>query len=82
MPQTVAEPPVMPQATPEPVQPGPEPKSLETIPMETPEEPRPEYRTQTPLVREQVEGIPRCSKCGVAISSFDDFCSECGAKLK
>ena len=81
--QTSAEPmPVTAQDTPEPVQPNPEPSVPETAPLAMPEEPRPEYHTSAPVIREQVEGIPRCPKCGVAISSFDDFCSECGAKLK
>jgi len=74
--------PVMPQPSPEPVQPNPEPMVPEATPLAMPEEPRPENHTGEPVIREQVEGIPRCPKCGVAISSFDDFCSECGAKLK
>ena len=81
--QTSAEPrPAMPHTTPEPVQPYSEPRVQEDAPRTMPEEPRPEYRTEPPVIREQVEGIPRCPKCGVAISSFDEFCSECGAKLR
>ena len=30
----------------------------------------------------QIEGIPRCPKCGAAISSSDIRCRDCGAKLK
>jgi hypothetical protein len=81
--QTMVEPaPVMTHASPEPVHPSPEPTVPEVDPLPMPEGPRPEYRPQEPVNQEQVEGIPRCPKCGVAISSFDDFCSECGAKLK
>ena len=83
--QTPVEPaPVVPETSPEPepVQPTPEPMAPEAAPLAMPEEPRPEYHSWAPVIREQVEGIPRCPKCGVAVSSFDDFCSECGAKLK
>ncbi len=31
---------------------------------------------------EQVEGIPRCSSCGAAISMHDERCPKCGRKLK
>ncbi len=31
---------------------------------------------------EQVEGIPRCPKCGAAISMHDEKCPKCGQKLK
>lgn len=30
----------------------------------------------------QIEGIPRCPECGAAISSSDERCRDCGAKLK
>ena len=53
----------------------------ETAPMAKPEEPRPEYRW-APVIQERVEGIPRCPKCGNAVSSRDDSCTECGAKIE
>ncbi len=77
--------PTVPQGTsaPEPASPHLEPQmTQETVPAAMPEEIKPEYRSWAPVVRDQVEGIPRCQKCGIAISSHDDFCSECGAKLK
>jgi hypothetical protein len=46
------------------------------------QEPVPEYQPQEPAVKEPIEGIPRCPKCGSAISAYEDFCSECGTKLK
>jgi len=67
--------PSMPPATPEQVPPGPE----QQTPGPAPDGWRPEYRSQ---VREQVEGIPRCPKCDAAVGSSDEFCSECGSKLK
>jgi hypothetical protein len=68
---------------PEPVHMSPEPETpQQEAPLTMPEETRPEYRTEQPQVRPKVEGIPRCPKCGAAVSGFDDFCSECGAKLK
>ncbi len=30
----------------------------------------------------QIRGIPRCPECGAAISSSDERCRDCGAKLK
>ena len=81
--KTTVEPaPIVPEPTPQPVQPSPGPSVPETNPLVMPEEPRPEYHTLAPMIREPVEGIPRCPKCGVAVSSFDDSCLECGAKLK
>jgi hypothetical protein len=84
--ETTVEPaPVVPQTTPEPepVQPSPEEQMpQEAAPQTMPEEPPPEYRSWAPVVREQVEGIPRCPKCGAAASGFDEFCSECGDKIK
>jgi len=74
--------PVVPQADPEPAQPSPEPMAQEAAPLTMPEQPRPEYRSWSPGVRDLVEGVPRCPKCSVAVSGFDDFCPECGAKLK
>jgi len=50
-------------------------------PAAAPVEIRPEHRW-APVIREQVEGISRCPKCGSAVSYRDDFCSECGAKIK
>jgi zinc-ribbon domain len=71
MTDTTVEPaPSMPPATPEQQTPVPEPEGS-----------RPEYRSAVP-VREQVEGIPRCPKCDAAVSASDEFCSECGTKLK
>ena len=66
----------------EPLPPVPEPEApQEAAPLTMPEESRPEYRNEQPL-RQKIEGIPRCPKCGVAVSGFDEFCSECGTKLK
>jgi hypothetical protein len=53
----------------------------EAAPSAAPGEVRPEHRW-APVIREQVEGIPRCPKCDSAVSYRDDFCSECGAKIK
>ncbi|MDD1772281.1 MAG: zinc ribbon domain-containing protein [Methanomassiliicoccales archaeon] len=41
-------------------------------------------KEEKPLKKEvkQVEGIPRCPECGAAISSSDERCRDCGAKLK
>ena len=47
-----------------------------------PEQTRPEYRSSAPVNQERVEGIPRCPKCGNAVSTHDDLCSECGAKIE
>lgn len=49
-------------------------------PQEERDRPMPEYRQEP--ARENVEGIPRCPKCGAAVSFTEEFCSECGAKLK
>lgn len=32
--------------------------------------------------RAHIEGIPRCSECGAAVSSYDVICPSCGTKLK
>jgi hypothetical protein len=45
-------------------------------------EERSQYHSWAPVIREQIEGAPRCPKCGFAASGFDEFCSECGAKIK
>jgi hypothetical protein len=41
-------------------------------------------KEEKPLKKEvkQVEGIPRCPECGAAISSSDERCCDCGAKLR
>jgi len=31
---------------------------------------------------DQIEGIPRCSNCGAAISTYDEKCPKCGKELK
>jgi hypothetical protein len=84
VPKTIEPEPFIPQPVPEPepVRPSPEPMALDSAPLPAPEETRPEYRTWSPGIRDLVEGIPRCPKCGVAVSGFDEFCAECGAKLK
>jgi hypothetical protein len=67
-------------ATPEPARPGQEPQRDGA---ETPQaEERSQYNSWAPVIREQIEGIPRCQKCGTAASGFDVFCSVCGAKIK
>jgi hypothetical protein len=45
-------------------------------------EPLPDYRSWAPHIKEQLEGAPRCPRCKAAISTSDQFCSECGARLK
>ena len=51
---------------------SPEPETpQEAAPLTMPEESRPEYRNELP-VRQKIEGIPRCPKCGVAVSGFDE----------
>ena len=53
---------------------GEEPKPEPTADPEAEAEPKKEVK--------QIEGIPRCPKCGAAISSVDKNCPDCGAKLK
>jgi hypothetical protein len=31
---------------------------------------------------QKIEGIPRCSECGAAVSSYDEACLSCGASLR
>lgn len=53
--------------------PFPEPPSIEEPPV---------IKEEKPPQKMQIEGIPRCPKCGAAVSSFDAKCGDCGAKLK
>jgi hypothetical protein len=76
---TIEPPPVVPKPTPE--RPVPEQPSPEHV-APTPEESGPNYRTWAPHIKEQIEGAPRCPKCGAAVSGSDEFCPECGTKLK
>jgi hypothetical protein len=77
----IAPPPVAPQQTPEPVQPSQEPAAPKSNAPQD-EESGPNYGTWAPHIKEQIEGIPRCPKCGAAVSASDEFCSECGNRLK
>jgi hypothetical protein len=43
-------------------------------------EPAPEPRPKKEVKR--IDGIPRCPECGAAVSSLDERCRECGAKLR
>jgi hypothetical protein len=69
--------------SPEPLSPTQDPQMQKpaTLPT-TPDESRPAYRTEQPKKFEKIEGIPRCPKCRAAVSSFDEFCPDCGAALK
>ena len=67
---------------PEPDQSGPAQQRSQGPLLPTPDGSRPEYRPTAHVLREQVEGIPRCPNCGAAVSAKDELCSECGAKLK
>ncbi len=40
------------------------------------------YESWAPVIKDQIEGPPRCPKCGSAARTIDEFCSECGARLK
>jgi len=41
--------------------------------------PAPEPRSKKEVKR--IDGIPRCPECGAAVSSLDERCRECNAKL-
>lgn len=51
----------------------PEPPSTQAVIEEKPA-PKPKVT--------QIEGIPRCQECGAAVSSHDEKCPRCDAKLK
>jgi hypothetical protein len=59
----------------------PAPVASQSVKEPVPEGQRPE-NTWAPHIKKQLEGTPRCQKCGAAVSSFDDICPDCGAKLK
>lgn len=82
-----AEQPIDPEKIPEQM-PAEEPAPVETMqeeaafeppaePVKPVEEPPPAKQKRT-----RIEGIPRCPECGAAVSSYDDTCPGCGAKLK
>lgn len=73
-------PPVAPVPAQEQVPPSQEPATPKSAPQD--EQTGPNYGTWAPHIKEQIEGIPRCPKCGAAVSASDEFCSECGNKLK
>jgi hypothetical protein len=62
----------------------PEYKMKGEEPKERPKEEKKPEPAPEPKKKEvkQIEGIPRCSECGAAISSTDVRCRDCGAKLK
>ncbi|HEY3420168.1 MAG TPA: hypothetical protein VGK23_06410 [Methanomassiliicoccales archaeon] len=64
----------------EPVQSSETPK--QEVAEEAKTEERSQYSSWPSVIKEQIEGAPRCPKCGVAASGFDVFCAECGAKIK
>ena len=59
----------------------PAPVASQPVKEPMPEGQRPE-NTWAPHIKKQLEGTPRCPKCGAAVSSFDEICPDCGAKLK
>jgi hypothetical protein len=59
---------------------GPEPERKDQESPKTEEQSK--YNTWAPVIKQQIEGAPRCPKCGAAASSFDVFCPDCGARIK
>ena len=62
----------------------PEYKLKEEEPKQRPKEEKKPEPAPEPKKKDvkQIRGIPRCPECGAAISSSDERCRDCGAKLK